>query len=94
MCRIRSYCADQGGRWRVRDTKRQNPRPRLSVLEIWVGIIPTATNPELDPTIVGTANPAHLQDNVAILQKGPLPADQYAEAKRRLAEAGSAPARA
>jgi aryl-alcohol dehydrogenase-like predicted oxidoreductase len=30
---------------------------------------------DLDTTIVGTANPAHLHDNVAILQKGPLPAE-------------------
>jgi hypothetical protein len=37
-------------------------------------------------------NPAHLQDNVAILQKGPLPAELYAEAKRRPADAGSVPA--
>jgi len=52
----------------------------------------TFTNPDLDTTIVGTANPAHLHDNVAILQKGPLPAELYTEAKRRLAEAGSRPA--
>jgi aryl-alcohol dehydrogenase-like predicted oxidoreductase len=52
----------------------------------------TFSNPDLDTTIVGTANPAHLRDNVEILQKGPLPADMYAEAKRRLSAAGSAPA--
>ncbi len=52
----------------------------------------TFSNPDLDTTIVGTANPAHLQDNVAILLKGPLPAELYTEAKRRLAEAGSRPA--
>jgi aryl-alcohol dehydrogenase-like predicted oxidoreductase len=51
----------------------------------------TFTNPDLDTTIVGTANPAHLHDNVAILQKGPLPAELYVEAKRRLAAAGSVP---
>jgi aryl-alcohol dehydrogenase-like predicted oxidoreductase len=51
----------------------------------------TFSNPDLDTTIVGTANPAHLHDNVAILQKGPLPADLYTEAKRRLTAAGSAP---
>ena len=49
------------------------------------------SNPDLDTTIVGTANPEHLRDNVAVLQKGPLPAELYAEAKRRLAEAGFAP---
>jgi aryl-alcohol dehydrogenase-like predicted oxidoreductase len=51
----------------------------------------TFTNPDLDTTIVGTANPAHLQANVEILKQGPLPADFYAEAKRRLTAAGSAP---
>jgi aryl-alcohol dehydrogenase-like predicted oxidoreductase len=51
----------------------------------------TFTNPDLDTTIVGTANPAHLHNNVAMLQKGPLPAHLYADAKQRLAAAGSAP---
>lgn len=51
----------------------------------------TFTNPDLDTTIVGTINPAHLQANLDILQQGPLPPDLYAEAKRRLAAAGSAP---
>jgi aryl-alcohol dehydrogenase-like predicted oxidoreductase len=51
----------------------------------------TFTNPDLDTTIVGTANPEHLRANVEILQQGPLPAELYAEAKRRLAAAGSAP---
>src|SRR6202046_4124528 len=52
----------------------------------------TFSNPDLDTTIVGTAKPAHLHDNVAILQKGQLTAELYTEAKRRLAEAGSRPA--
>jgi aryl-alcohol dehydrogenase-like predicted oxidoreductase len=51
----------------------------------------TFTSPDLDTTIVGTANPAHLRVNVEVLRQGPLPADLYAEAKRRLAAAGSAP---
>ena len=51
----------------------------------------TYTNPDLDTTIVGTINPDHLQGNVNALLAGPLPADVYDEAKRRLAEAGSAP---
>jgi aryl-alcohol dehydrogenase-like predicted oxidoreductase len=49
----------------------------------------TLSHPDLHTTIVGTANPAHLQANVAAALKGPLPADVYAEAKRRLA--GSPP---
>lgn len=51
----------------------------------------TFTSPDLDTTIVGTANPAHLRANVEVLRQGPLPAELYAEAKRRLAAAGSAP---
>ena len=50
----------------------------------------TFSNPDLDTTIVGTANTAHLLDNVAILRKGPLPVETYTEAKRRLADGGSA----
>jgi aryl-alcohol dehydrogenase-like predicted oxidoreductase len=51
----------------------------------------TFTNPDLDTTIVGTINPAHLQTNLDILQKGPLSSDFYEEAKHRLAAAGSVP---
>src|SRR5882724_10044899 len=51
----------------------------------------TVTNPDLDTTIVGTINPAHLQTNLDILDQGPLPPDLYEEAKHRLAAAGSAP---
>jgi hypothetical protein len=47
--------------------------------------------PDLDTTIVGTINPAHLQTNLDILQQGPLPQDLYEEAKQRVAAAGSAP---
>jgi len=51
----------------------------------------TFTNPDLDTTIVGTINPAHLQTNLDILQKGPLPPQLYEEAKHRVAAAGSTP---
>jgi aryl-alcohol dehydrogenase-like predicted oxidoreductase len=51
----------------------------------------TFTHPNLHTNIVGTINPAHLQHNVGVLQQGPLPADVYAEAKRRLDAAGSTP---
>jgi aryl-alcohol dehydrogenase-like predicted oxidoreductase len=47
----------------------------------------TITNPSMHTTIVGTLNPAHLQENVAAMLKGPLPASVYHEAKRRLAAA-------
>jgi aryl-alcohol dehydrogenase-like predicted oxidoreductase len=51
----------------------------------------TFSHPDMDTTIVGTVNPAHLDANVAVLRKGPLPSDLYAEAKRRLETAGLAP---
>jgi aryl-alcohol dehydrogenase-like predicted oxidoreductase len=44
----------------------------------------TLSHPSLSSTIVGTANLEHLASNVAIATKGPLPADLYEEAKRRL----------
>ena len=47
----------------------------------------TISHPDMTTTIVGTANPQHLADNIAAAKKGPLPADQYAEAKRRLDKA-------
>jgi aryl-alcohol dehydrogenase-like predicted oxidoreductase len=52
----------------------------------------TLSNPDLDTTIIGTKDAGHLQDNIAAALKGPLPADVVAEAKRRLAAAGSRPA--
>jgi aryl-alcohol dehydrogenase-like predicted oxidoreductase len=51
----------------------------------------TLTHPDLHTTIVGTRNPEHLRDNVRAAEKGPLPADVYEEAKRRLEEAGEVP---
>jgi aryl-alcohol dehydrogenase-like predicted oxidoreductase len=44
----------------------------------------TLSHPGLSTTIVGTANPAHLAGNIAVAEKGPLPADLYEEAKKRL----------
>jgi aryl-alcohol dehydrogenase-like predicted oxidoreductase len=52
----------------------------------------TLSDPDLDTTIVGTKDAGHLRDNVATALKGSLPDGLVAEAKRRLAEAGSAPA--
>ncbi|HEX5140741.1 MAG TPA: aldo/keto reductase [Dehalococcoidia bacterium] len=51
----------------------------------------TITHPHMDTTIVGTINPDHLRDNIEALLHGPLPADVYAEAKRRLDTAGLHP---
>jgi len=49
-------------------------------------------HPDIHTTIVGTLIPAHLQENVAIAEKGPLSADVYTEAKRRLDSVGESPA--
>jgi aryl-alcohol dehydrogenase-like predicted oxidoreductase len=47
----------------------------------------TLSHPALSSTIVGTANPDHLRANLAIAERGPLPAGLYQEARRRLAAA-------
>jgi len=44
----------------------------------------TLSHPHLDTAIVGTSRVEHLRDNLASLRRGPLPADVYAEALRRL----------
>ncbi|HEX4109086.1 MAG TPA: aldo/keto reductase, partial [Solirubrobacteraceae bacterium] len=44
----------------------------------------TLSHPGLSSTIVGTSRLDHLESNVAMAEKGPLPADVYEEAKRRL----------
>ena len=54
----------------------------------------TLTHPSIDTIIVGTQNPAHLRENVVAVNRGPLPADVYEEAKRRLSAAGLLPAAA
>ncbi|MAG34894.1 MAG: aldo/keto reductase [Dehalococcoidia bacterium] len=52
----------------------------------------TLSHPHMHTTIVATKNPEHLKENLRAVQAGPLPADVYAEAKRRLAGAGLSPA--
>ncbi len=47
----------------------------------------TLSHPALSSTIVGTASREHLASNLAAAEKGPLPADLYEEAKRRLTPA-------
>jgi aryl-alcohol dehydrogenase-like predicted oxidoreductase len=44
----------------------------------------TITHPRMSTTIVGTKNPTHLQENLSAARRGPLKADVYVEAKRRL----------
>jgi aryl-alcohol dehydrogenase-like predicted oxidoreductase len=45
----------------------------------------TLSHPDLSATIVGTSQLDHLRANLVIAARGPLPADLYAEASRRLA---------
>jgi aryl-alcohol dehydrogenase-like predicted oxidoreductase len=49
----------------------------------------TLSHPGLSSTIVGTSKINHLESNVAIAEKGPLPSDLYEEAKRRLEAPGA-----
>ena len=44
----------------------------------------TLSHPSLSTTIVGTSNPVHLAGNIAVAEKGPLPAEFYEEAKKHL----------
>ncbi|MFN8639242.1 MAG: aldo/keto reductase [Dehalococcoidia bacterium] len=44
----------------------------------------TLSHPDVHTTIVGTANVEHLRANLEAARRGPLSADMYAEAKRRL----------
>ena len=50
------------------------------------------SHPDIHTTIVGTLRPEHLAENIAIAAQGPLSPDVYAEAKRRLDDAGETPA--
>jgi aryl-alcohol dehydrogenase-like predicted oxidoreductase len=43
----------------------------------------TISNPDMTTTIVGTATPQHLKDNVDAAAKGPLPRDLFEEARLR-----------
>jgi aryl-alcohol dehydrogenase-like predicted oxidoreductase len=51
----------------------------------------TLSHPAVDTIIAGTLNPKHFAENVAAAHAGPLPDDVYAEAKRRLDDAGQSP---
>lgn len=51
----------------------------------------TLNHTGMSTNIVGTLNPDHLRENVQAVLQGPLPADVYAEAKRRLDAIGEKP---
>jgi aryl-alcohol dehydrogenase-like predicted oxidoreductase len=52
----------------------------------------TLTHPDAHTVIVGTLDPAHLEENLAAAERGPLPLEIYAQAKRRLEAIGEKPA--
>ena len=52
----------------------------------------TLTHPHASTIIAGTLHPEHLAENVQAIRRGPLSPQVYAEAKRRLSEAGVVPA--
>ena len=52
----------------------------------------TLTHLHVHTIIVGTLHPQHLHENLQAVQRGPLPASVYAEAKRRLGRVGLKPA--
>jgi aryl-alcohol dehydrogenase-like predicted oxidoreductase len=97
----------RGGAARGAPTNWDRARPNLPVKDRWEGaklddlldgmsrmeftLRFTLSDPNLDTTIVGTRNPAHLHQNLEAAAKGPLPENVVAEAKRRLAAAGSTP---
>jgi len=54
----------------------------------------TLSHPHAHTIIVGTLYPEHLRENIAAAELGPLPANVYEEAKRRLDRVGVAPAQA
>ena len=51
----------------------------------------TMAHPDCHTTIVGTADPDHLEANVATAMTGPLPNATYEQAKERLAQIGENP---
>ena len=52
----------------------------------------TLSHPRVHTTIVGTQNNDHLQENLKVALRGPLPPDVYADANRRLDSIGEKPA--
>jgi aryl-alcohol dehydrogenase-like predicted oxidoreductase len=51
----------------------------------------TLSHPALSSTIVGTSSVGHLRGNLAVAEKGPLPADLYEKARQRLTPARENP---
>ncbi len=69
------------------DDLRQNGESRTTLILRF-----TMTHPHVATNIVGTTNLDHLDENLQGIQRGPLPAEVYAEARRRLDQVGVTPA--
>ena len=69
------------------DELRENGESRTAFLVRFV-----ASHPSAHCNLVGTTSPDHLRENIDAMIRGPLQADVYAEAKRRLDAAGITPA--
>ena len=83
---------DRGDRWQkfrsagLDELLEEGQSPSAFVLRF------TLTHPHVHSIIVGTTNLDHLRENAQAVLKGPLPADVYSEAKRRLDSVGERPA--
>ena len=80
--RMEQAIEDRKARWEKAEAELQDLLDGMPRMEFLLRF--TLSHPDLHTTIVGTANPDHLAANVAAARKGPLPADVYAEARRRL----------
>ena len=69
------------------DDLRQEGESRTSLILRY-----TLTHPHADTNIVGTSSLDHLAENIQGILRGPLSAEEYSEAKRRLDAAGVKPA--
>jgi len=79
-CPRGNYAEEYWWRWKTMDL---DPRG-LEWQELAIRF--SAFTPGVHSCIVGTTNIAHLQQNVAFIQKGPLPADQYEEIRKAFKE--------
>jgi aryl-alcohol dehydrogenase-like predicted oxidoreductase len=80
--RLERATEERKARWQAAETELRGLLDGMTRMEFLLRF--TLSHPAMHTTIVGTANPAHLADNVAAARKGPLPADLYDEARRRL----------
>lgn len=81
--RLERATEERKARWRAAEADLRDLLEGMTRMEFLLRF--TLSHPDMHTTIVGTANPAHLADNVAAARKGPLPPDLYDEARRRLA---------